>query len=699
MCGQHSNRLESCVKKILNSNQGNSMLYGLTKETGLRLAATALMVAVLNACGGGGAGSDCTRLDATRSSALPSCTSSSTGTESSATTTTAATIQLLVSNQQINSAGAAPVDVTVISRDANGQAISGRAVQFTVTDPDNTAYASNFSQTTGTTHSTGANGQLTATLSTGSSKANRTITLTAKVDGASAAIPVTVTGTTLAVSGTNAMVFGASAKLNAVLTDSSGKPISSVPLQVTSSAGNTVALGNPSTDANGKAVVTFTGTRAGTDTLTVSGGGASSSYSITVSSNGFAFATPQPDTVTGIGEELPISVRWTDNGQPVVNKMVSFAATRGTFVAPSPIATDSNGVATTRLKSASAGPSIVTASGPAGSGVAGSINVAFESRLPAANLDLQADKTTVSINPPGISGNVATLTAVVRDASNNRLANRVVNFRIEQDPSQGALSTASAITDSNGIAKSQYVPSGQSSPTNGVVIIAQVVDTLVQSRPLRLTVASQNLFVRIGTDNAVETDSPNYIKKYAAFVTDAAGNPVPNATVQFLIRPRQDEAYDPDISADAFQRRTTGDYAYYKGIYIWRDPFWVQINEAGGSPIGCYNEDVNFNGIIFDAGEDFNKNGMLDTGNSYSVNTSAVTNNAGFALASITYPKDRANWTGVTLKATAQVSGTEATVTASFVLPAASADLNKDNVSPPGLRSPYGTGPNCQTPG
>lgn len=676
------------------------MFHGLRKETGLRLAATTLVVAVLSACGGGGGGSDCVRIDSSRSSALPGCTNSSTGSETSAGTgITASTVQLLVSSQQLNSAGAAPVDVTVIARDANGQAIPGRAVQFTVADPDNTAYISNFSQTTGTTHSTGANGQLTATLNTGSSKANRTITLTVKVDGASASNPVTVTGTTLAVSGTNALVFGASTKLNAVLTDSSGKPISSVPLQVTSSAGNTVALGSPSTDANGKAVITFTGTKAGTDTLTITGGGASSSYSVTVSSNGFAFATPQPDTVAGINEELPISVRWTDNGQPVVNRLVSFAATRGSFVVPSPVATDANGVATTRLKSASAGPSTVTASGPAGSGVAGSINVVFESRLPAASLDLQADKTTVSINPPGISGNVATLTAVVRDASNNRLANKLVNFRIEQDPTQGSLSTASAITDSNGIAKSQYVPSSQSSPTNGVVIVAQVADTSIQSRPLSLTVASQNLFVRIGTDNAVETESPNYIKKYSAFVTDAAGNPVPNATVQFLIKPRQQDVYDPETDISLFLGRQTNDFAYYKGTYVWVYPFWVPTNGTrNGPPVGCNNEDVNFNGIIFDAGEDYNRNGMLDTGNSYSVNASTVTNSAGFALASITYPKDRANWTAVTLKATAQVSGSEATATASFVLTAASTDLNKEDVLPPGYISPYGTSLDCKIP-
>ena len=652
-----------------------------------------LLAGVLNACGGGGGGSDCTRIDASRSSALPGCTSSSTGSTGTTTGTTASTVQFLVSSQQINSAGTAPVDVTVIARDANGQAVSGRAVQFTVTDPENTAYISNFSQTTDATHSTGANGQLTASLNVGSSKANRDITLTAKTDGASAFNVVTVTGTTITVSGSNALVFGASTQFNAVLTDSSGKPVGSVPLKVASSAGNTVTLGNASTDASGKSAINFIGTKAGADTITVSAGGASASYAVTVSGNGFAFTTPPTGFTAGINDVVPVSVRWTANGQPVSGRVVSFTATRGTFTPPQ-ATTDANGVATANLKSASPGPSTISASGPAGSGVAGSINVAFESRQPANSLDLQADKTTVAINPPGISSNVATLTAVVRDASNNRLANKLVNFRIDQDPTQGSLSTASAITDVNGIAKSQYVPSSQSSPTNGVVIVAQVADTSVQSRPLALTVASQNLFVRIGTDNSLETDVPNYIKKYSAFVTDAAGNPIPNATVQFVIRPRQDDIYDPSLGADAFQRRSTGDYAYYKGTYTWGGTFWTPVVSAR-----CYNEDVNFNGIIYDVGEDFNNNGMLDTGNSYSVNASMVTNASGFAVASITYPKDRANWTAVTLKATAQVSGSEATATASFILPAASEDLNDIKITPPGFNSPYGTNSRCDIAG
>jgi hypothetical protein len=665
-------------------------------EMRLRLLAIGLSTAVLGACGGGG-GSACTTIDSSRSGALPGCTassSSSSGSTGSAagSTTTAATTQFLVSSQQLNSTGGTPIDLTVVARDANGQAISGREVQFVVSDPENTAYISNFSQTTGTTHSTGTNGQLTASLYVGSSKANRSITVTVNVDGASASNVVNVTGTTLSVSGTNALVFGASAQYNIVLTDSAGKPIAGAPLKVSSSVGNTVALSSPNTDASGKAIVSLTGTKAGADTVTVSGGGASAGYPVTVSSNGFAFSSPANGSTVGVGGSTAITVRWTNNGQPVAGQTVSFATTRGT-VSPATATTNASGDASVTLQATSAGPATVTASGPSSTGVAGSLNLSFVSVAPATALNLQADKTIVGTNPPGTSNNVSTLTAVARDANDYRVAGAVVNFHIDQDPTGGSLSTASAVTDSNGVARTQYVPTSQSSPTDGVVISASIAGTAVAAPAVKLTVAQQNLFVRIGTDNLVgtETNTPNYTKQFSAFVTDAAGNPVQGATVQFSIRPRQDVAIDPALSTTQIMTRTDGDFAYFKGVYTWNGTVWQPQYAAR-----CYNEDLNFNGIL-DIGEDWNSNGVLDPGNPFSATSNLTTTASGSAVTTITYPKDRANWTAVTLKATALVAGTEAVATTSFTLPVASSDVSSPTLSPPGAISPYGTSTSCQS--
>jgi hypothetical protein len=100
---------------------------------------------------------------------------------------------------------------------------------------------------------------------------------------------------------------------------------------------------------------------------------------------------------------------------------------------------------------------------------------------------------------------------------------------------------------------------------------------------------------------------------------------------------------------------------------------------------------------------------VLDPGNPFSVNSDLTTNSSGYAVATITYPKDRANWTAVTLKATALVSGTEATATATFTLPVAASDVNSQTTAPPGLpvydaatgnnyiASPYGMDGNCRS--
>jgi hypothetical protein len=672
----------------------------LQKMPGPATFSVLLFSILLNACGGS-SGDIPSRSSCVNTSAAVCNTLNPGGTGSASNSTTdgsnagatAATVQFLVSSQQLNSAGTTPIDLTVVARDANGQALAGRAVQFVVSDPENTAYVSNFSQASGGTHATGSNGQLTATLNVGTSKANRSITITASADGAKAANVVNVTGTALSISGSNALVFGASAQYNVVMTDSAGKPISGIPLKVASAAGNAVSLSSPNTDASGKAVATLTGSKPGADTLSVSGGGASAAYTVNVSGNGFAFSTPANGSSVAVGGSTVVTVRWTNNGQAVAGQTVSFASTRGT-VSPQSVTTNASGDASVTLQASSAGPATITASGPPGSGVAGSLNLSFVSVAPAASLSLQADKTVVGTNPAGSSNNVSTLTAVARDASNYRVAGVVVNFHIDQDPTGGALSTATAVTDSNGVARTQYVPTAQSSPTNGVVISANVAGTAVTAPSVKLTVAQQNLFVRIGTDNLVgtATGSPNYTKQYSAFVTDAAGNPVPNATVQFTIRPRQDVAIDPTLSAAQIMTRSDGDYAYFKGTYVWNGTLWQPQYAAS-----CYNEDLNFNGIL-DGGEDFNGTNALDPGNPFSVNSDVTTNGSGFAVATITYPKDRANWTAVTLKATALVSGTEATATASFTLPVASSDVNVQNVSPPGFFSPYGTSTSCSSP-
>lgn len=582
---------------------------------------------------------------------------------------------------------------------------------MSVSDPVGAAFATNFSgsSTTGI-RVTDANGQLTATLSTGGSKVNRAIGLSVRVDDASATNTVSVVGTTLTIAGTNTLGFNAATSFSLALTDSSGAPIGGALVAVVSTLGNAISPASVTTDANGKATVTVTGTKAGADTITVTAMGASASAGLTVSTSSFGFTSPAP----GVAQQVlvnvaqPLVVRWTSSGGPVAGAAVNFATTRGVLSA-SQATTAGNGEAVVTVSSGYPGPATITASSAVGGGVTATASVVFVISNTASSIDLQADRTTVPVNAPGSTANVANLYAVARDIADNLVPGATVNFHIDQDSTGASLTAASSLTDANGTARTQFVPTAVSSPTNGVVVRATLVDktgAAIASKTLQLTVGGQKLFVRIGTDNLVEKVDANYVKKYSAFVTDAAGNPVPGAAVQFLLRPRQDVAFDPARIGDVayvtqfLQRNVnppTGmpasfDYAYSKGTSRWNGSIWEAIISAR-----CFNEDVNFNGIL-DPGEDFSKDGRLEPGNPFSVPGTVATNSAGYATGEISYPKDLARWTTVTLTATARVAGTEASDTATFTLPIALDDVSEEFGSPPGRISPYGASGTCADP-
>ena len=669
----------------------------------LKWMSACLALAIVAGCGGGGGSDGVTACvdNPNRDPRLPSCTG--------APGATIASLELLVSSPQLPTDGTATVVLTVRALDGNRLGVAGQPVQLSVEDPAGTAFVSNFSQAASgstTQHPTDGNGQLTATLNAGSSKANRTITIKASASGVGASTTVVVTGTTIRFSGANALGFGASTRLAMVLADASGVPVPGVAVTFSSAAGNGLSPTQATTDVNGTVVTTVTGTKPGRDTIGAAAIGASNTFELTVSNDNFSFTVPATGAVPQVPVNAPqlLVVRWTAAGAGVAGAVVNFQATRGTLSATQAV-TSATGEATVAIVSPFPGASIVTATAGSGS-LTATTNVVFVATAAASKVDLQADRTTVATNPAGSSANVVNLIAVARDAADNLVRGAQVTFTIDQDTSGGALSAASAVTDVNGMARVQYIPSANSSPTNGVVIRATLRDAsggAVANASITLTVGGQRLFVRIGTDNSIQDVPPNYIIKYSAFVTDAAGNPVPNASVQFLLRTRQDAWFDPVRTGDAsyvqrFLQRDqpppgvtpSYDYAYYKG-YWQLNGGWEKIVTAR-----CFNEDVNFNGIR-DPGEDLDADAKLDPGNAFSVAQTLSTNAAGFAMAEITYPQDRALWTILTLKATAQVAGTEASESATFLLPIAADDLDPRG-TPPGYVSPYGRSGSCSDP-
>jgi hypothetical protein len=571
------------------------------------------------------------------------------------------------------SSGVSTVDLTAIVLSATKQAVGGRTVTFS-TGADTTAFVNNISAS----GVSDANGLVTAKLNIGGDKANRTITLTANADAATATNSVDVTGTAITISGNSSLTFGTVTTLTFGVKDSAGTALPNTTVSVTSKTGNTISPATGTTDAAGQFTATVTATAAGTnDVITATAAGASATRALTISPDSFAFTAPAANVDIPLSTPTVISVKWLQGGVNVGDgTQVGFSASRGTIVG-SPAATVA-GAASVSISSTSAGTAIISASGPGGTPAA-TLNVSFVT-LTASSVAVQAVPGTIQVTTGGSSQatNSSTISVLVRDAANNLVKDAGVNFAITADPSGGALNAPRAVTDVNGSASVTYTAGTTSSPSNGVIIRATVTDINGNAIPqitstTTLTVAGQSLLVRLGTDNLVGGTAPVNTKTYVAIVTDAAGNAVVGNTVRFSLRPGQ----------------------YAKGFYTFGATQWVQT-----VTVACPNEDLNFNGIldvppVVAVSEDNNGNGTLDPGNVATVNATGTTDSSGVATAIVTYAKDHATWVEDILEARTGVVGNDPPALVTFVLPGLAADYTNANVPPPGVVSPYGQGAVC----
>jgi len=586
-----------------------------------------------------------------------------------------AAIQLLVDSPQLNSDGVLTVTLTAQVTDANNNALSGQAVTFSTTPSG--ALGGILAVTSGTTN---ASGIASATLGTGGDKTNRTISVTAATGSFTDAVTVTVVGTTLSVSGQSSLVFGAHTLLTIFLKDSSGAGIANQTITVTSASGNTLSSSTVTTGANGQATVTVTASVPGDDTITVAALNASATHVLAVSNTTFAFTAPASGADVNIGVAQPVTVHYAIGGVNQPGVPVSFTTTRGAITGGDVTATsdntDAGGNATVNVSATTAGPALLTASVAAGPSV--QVPIEFVAITPAT-MTIQASPATISTNSGGSTTQQSTITARIWDAAGNLVKNKRISF-VLTDTSGGSIDPAAATTNSAGEASTVYTAGSAPSALNGVRIDASVDGFPAVTAFTTLTVAGRSLSVILGTGNAiVAMNDTTYKKDYSAVVTDAAGNPVVGATVTTSLVP----------------------VSYRKGHYVVTTSGWVQVLTLLPVETVCTNEDMRWPGTnnylngILDAGEDLNLDGMLTPGGVASVTASTTTDQNGFGLLSLTYPKEYATWVRVRLEARTSVSGSEAVGTAIFWLPGAGSDYSNTGVTPPGVVSHFGDSATC----
>ena len=583
------------------------------------------------------------------------------------TETSAESITMLASSPQLGSSGSDSVTITAIVKDGLNNLLAAVPVVFTADSGSLSVIQS----------ITDDAGQAIATLDPGGDFTNRTITVTATTGNLSEAVDVNVTGTSLAISGENSATLGDTTSFIITLTDSDGDPISGKTITVGSSLGNTLSAASLTTSSIGQATVNVTAVNAGMDVITASSQGTTSTHTLAISGDQFQMTAPASNADINLGACQSIQVNWQQNGSPVIGSAVSFSATRGNLfsdaactVAATSSNTNGSGVATLYILSTNAGPSTLTAFVSGGPTTSRSVN--FVATTPAT-IALQASPSSIGPNNGSqTTQQQSTITAVVRDASNNLVKGKVIRFSIIQDNSGGTLTTATATTDDLGRASTTYVSSAASTAQNGVIIRATVDENTSINTTVSLTVSQSALFVRLGTGNSIEqVGETQYDKKYTVMVTDAGGNAVSGANI--------DIALNPD--------------GYAKGFYFDNadDSIW-DINYMAAY---CPSEDLNENGIL-DTGEDANGNSQLTPGNVVAVPSNVTTGTDGTFEFSVIYAETYANWVRVRLTASTSVAGTESSDSVVFWLPASSDDMDTSDAPPGGqLNSPFGTSASC----
>lgn len=573
------------------------------------------------------------------------------------TAATVASIEILTSATSLASAdNTTGVTVSAVVKDSSNNALASQPLVFSASS----------GILGGVAATTGADGRATAKLTAGTDRSNRDIVLTVKSAGITKTAVLPVTGTTLSASGATSVLAGTVGNFAVSVRDSSGSPVAGVPVKVSSTLNNVVALANGgNTDVNGGVAFTYNATNPGADTLSISGAGASQSLNVTVSSLNFAFSSPAAEAEVGVGTQQAVVVRYVSGGVGVPNKTVAFSTTRGS-VNPSQAITDANGNATTQLTSQAVGAAIVSASVDAN--VVTTLPVNFVSRTPA-NLVLQTSSAAVAPNAAGSTVNQTELRATVRDAAGNPVKGQTVFFTAVKDLSGGKIKTGTAITDSNGLATDVFIAGAVSTATNGVQIRATVPNTAISS-DTNITVNGQALFITIAANNTIEKLSTQYRKTFSVQVSDSNGSPVANQSLTVSVWPS----------------------IYRKGVLKFDS---LNTNWFSDVSASCPNEDESRDGKL-DAGEDFNSNGVLTPGQPGLVSPANLTTDAaGNVEFTVTYGQQFAYWIDFDLSAKATVAGTESGAFFLFPASAPASDMNNADIPPAAFNNPFGKASSC----
>ena len=339
---------------------------------------------------------------------------------------------------------------------------------------------------------------------------------------------------------------GSGTQVTATLTGADGQPAQgeTVSFRLSPSSIGTLSASTATSDASGKASVTFQGTQAGTATITAVWGSLTQSVSVTVEAPTIEVST-SADTITasdtsGTGATVTFTVK-DHAGNPLEGLTVTFATTLGDLDATTR-KTDSDGQAQVKLTSEKVGTALVTAT------VQGTTSDAAQIQVVAGDL---ATLTLTSDTDRIPTTGKATLAVQASDAFGNPV-DATVAFTavlVETGDSTGSFSPASVdLVDGKG--ETTFTPTEEglvriTAQADGVEKSLDVsVEASNEGEPaqIRFQVSSQEITVQGGGGTETSTITIN--------VLDVNGDPIVdqpnNLEVVISEGPRAGENLDGD---------------------------------------------------------------------------------------------------------------------------------------------------------
>lgn len=644
-----------------------------------------------------------------------------------------ADVSLVASKTTLPNNGSETITLTATTLDASRVAAGGAPLTFSVEDPSSAALVT---PAGGATTTNATTGQLVATLSLGSSPANRTIKVNATSGTVTRSISVDVVDSTatspvatdLSIALNKATIGNSgSESVDVVVTavDRNRNAVAGIDVSFTVDSNAVLVVGNAKTAADGtaKAAVTIGADRSNR-VVTVTARSASfvrqASFRVTGAK---LVATPQPATLK-VGETGQVQYALTDvNGNAMVGAAItvagpgaSTAATCPGATAGAPRVTDGSGRYLHCYVAAGSGPTLVTAEA-GGASLTSTVQIdAKLSDVPAgtdiASATFTVAPSVVSVNAVGSKDNRADLRLLFLTDKSQPIPNVRVRLGLGENAAgtDGDISSgkdAVVTSDANGVAVSSFVPGVRPSATDQIKVYAcfakdDSVPTIAacpasQKREVALTVVEQPVSISIGTANVIVSSGQFYTQEFAVLVVDTAGNP------------KSDVQLTPVLDLPSYQ----------KGVWSYDSVLrqWGQVLRAV-----CLNEDSSVNGFrngtietFGGVSEDLNGNGQLDPRKSdvsITLVGSTKTDANGTALLRIQYPMNFGSWVEYSIRVSASgvvsppatfgrvasPGDTLLTLKGIRQVTGVPVDAVKAEGEPPFVKSPYGTDNSCSSP-